>query len=144
MLRRVLNFTSKMAQTQSVRPVFNPLRATSALYASQKRYFAGGGGRPHPGEGLVLRNEGNGYFLDPEDVTRRFIKLIALHDKCKDPSQITLQSTFHELGLDELAVVEILVEAENEFYLEIPDDDLERMRTVEDVVEYVARSFFAQ
>ena len=35
-----------------------------------------------------------------------------------------------------------MVEAENEFYIEISDEDLERMRTVEDAVEHISRNFF--
>ena len=36
-----------------------------------------------------------------------------------------------------------MVEVEREFEIEFPDDDVERFRTVNDAVEYVARSFFA-
>jgi len=35
-----------------------------------------------------------------------------------------------------------MLEAENEFYIELADEDLERFRTVEDAVEYISRSFF--
>mmetsp|Transcript_35430 Transcript_35430/g.31918 ORF Transcript_35430/g.31918 Transcript_35430/m.31918 type:complete len:136 (-) Transcript_35430:160-567(-) len=111
-----------------------------AKYTSQFQYKPM---RFYTTDGIILRDLKNGYFLDPQDVARRLSKLIALHDKCKDPSQITLGSSFHELGLDDLAVVEVLYEAENEFNFEFPDEDVERFRTVQDAVEYIARSFFA-
>lgn len=36
-----------------------------------------------------------------------------------------------------------MVEIEREFEIELPDNDVERFRTVNDAVEYIARSFFA-
>ena len=35
---------------------------------------------------VVLRNEKTGYFANPDDVARRLIRLISLHDKVKNPS----------------------------------------------------------
>lgn len=93
---------------------------------------------------IILRNEKSGYFMDPNDVARRFIKLISLHDSVKNPGQINLSSTWSDIGIDELTYVEIMLEAENEFYLEFADEDVERFKNVEDVVEHVSRSFFAQ
>ena len=91
---------------------------------------------------VFLRNEKSGYFANPDDVARRLIRLISLHDKVKSPSQITLQSAWKDIGVDPLTYVEIMLEAENEFYIELADEDLERFRTVEDAVEYISRSFF--
>ena len=45
---------------------------------------------------------------DPNEVSRRFIKLISLHDKVKNPGSITLEQTWHKLGIDELTYVEIM------------------------------------
>jgi NADH dehydrogenase (ubiquinone) 1 alpha/beta subcomplex 1 len=36
-----------------------------------------------------------------------------------------------------------MVEAEREFEIEIPDEDIERFRNVNDAVEYISRSFFS-
>lgn len=85
---------------------------------------------------------GNGYFANPEDVARRLIKVIALHDQVKSPELIKLESTWHELGLGEMAMVEVMVEIEREFEIEMPDEDIERFRNVNDAVEYISRSFF--
>lgn len=119
-------------QTSKMPTYFN---LSNQFFYQPKRFYAG--------DEIILRDTKNGYFQDPEEVTRRLCKLIALHDKCRDPSKITLGSTFYDLGLNDLDVVEILFEAENEFQLEIPDEDAEKMRTVEDAVEYISRSFFA-
>ncbi len=39
---------------------------------------------------IQLRNNRSGYYVDPNDVLRRFVKLIALHDAAKEPHKITL------------------------------------------------------
>lgn len=93
---------------------------------------------------IQLRNEKHGYYKDPEEVSRRLIKLIALHDKVKNPHLITLKSTWHELGLDELSYVEVMLEAEQEFVMEFPDDEVEKFKNVEDAVNFIARSFYAK
>jgi NADH dehydrogenase (ubiquinone) 1 alpha/beta subcomplex 1 len=36
-----------------------------------------------------------------------------------------------------------MLEAENEFFIEFPDEEVERFKNLNDVVEYVARSFYA-
>ena len=41
------------------------------------------------------------------------------------------------LGADSLDVVELLMAIEDEFGIEIPDDDIEGLKTVGDVAEYI-------
>jgi acyl carrier protein len=42
-----------------------------------------------------------------------------------------------DLGADSLDVVELAMAVEEEFGLEVPDDDLENIRTVKDIVDYI-------
>jgi acyl carrier protein len=49
-----------------------------------------------------------------------------------------------DLGVSSLSMVEIIVSAEDKFSVEIPDEDLEDFRTVQDVVSYVQRAHSAQ
>lgn len=44
-----------------------------------------------------------------------------------------------DLGADSLDVVELIMEVEEEFDIEIPDDAAEQMVTVGDVVEYIEK-----
>ena len=37
-----------------------------------------------------------------------------------------------------------MLEAENEFNLEFADEDVENFKTVQDAVEHIAKSFYAQ
>lgn len=88
----------------------------------------------------MTREDGD-YYGDPKDIAERFIRLTALHDNVKDPSAITLQSSFEELGLNSLDMQEILLAAEREFDLELADQDCETFHTVNDVVEFLARTY---
>ena len=54
-----------------------------------------------------------------------------------DESQIQLDSSFVEdLGADSLDLVDLLMAFEEEFGIEIPDEDAENFVTVQDAVDY--------
>jgi hypothetical protein len=55
----------------------------------------------YPDNVLMKRNEGD-YYADPIVVAERVVRLIALHDNVKDPSAITISSSFNSLGLNDL------------------------------------------
>ena len=58
-----------------------------------------------------------------------------------DESQVTLDSSFvDDLGADSLDVVELIMALEQEFNIEIPDEDAEKIITVNDAVQYVANN----
>ncbi|MCB0350891.1 MAG: acyl carrier protein [Bdellovibrionales bacterium] len=46
-------------------------------------------------------------------------------------------SFIDDLGADSLDIVELVMAMEEEFDLEIPDEDAEKLRTVSDVTKYV-------
>ncbi|HEY1640078.1 MAG TPA: acyl carrier protein [Streptosporangiaceae bacterium] len=55
--------------------------------------------------------------------------------------QVTPDKTFvDDLDIDSLSMVEIAVAAQDKFGVEIPDDQLKDLKTVQDVVDYVKRS----
>ncbi|UFJ42076.1 acyl carrier protein [Brevibacillus humidisoli] len=55
-----------------------------------------------------------------------------------DESKVTLEASFKEdLGADSLDVVELVMELEDEFDLEISDEDAEKISTVGEVVAYI-------
>ncbi|MDG5788226.1 acyl carrier protein [Evansella sp. AB-P1] len=57
-----------------------------------------------------------------------------------DEAQVKAEATFKDdLGADSLDVVELVMELEDEFDLEISDEDAEKIATVGDVVEYIER-----
>ena len=51
---------------------------------------------------------------------------------------VTMEASFiDDLGADSLDIVELVMALEEEFDIEIPDSDAEKVVTVEDVVEYI-------
>ena len=52
--------------------------------------------------------------------------------------KLTLEASFIEdLGADSLDIVELVMEFEKEFSIDIPDEDAEKLRTVGDAVAYL-------
>ena len=52
--------------------------------------------------------------------------------------KITMQTDIAKvLGADSLDVIDILMSVEDEFKIEVPDEDAENVKTVEQMVEYV-------
>jgi acyl carrier protein len=61
-----------------------------------------------------------------------------------DPEEITMESSFiDDLGADSLDIVELIMALEEEFDIEIPDEDAEKIKTVGDVVEYLSNLEYA-
>lgn len=65
------------------------------------------------------------------------VKKIILQQIDVQENDITLKTDFMEdLGADSLDVAELIMSFEEEFNIEISDDDIEKIRTVGDIVEY--------
>ena len=57
------------------------------------------------------------------------------------PSEVTPEKSFvDDLDIDSLSMVEIAVAAQDKFGVEIPDDELKNLKTVQDVIDYVRRA----
>ena len=69
-----------------------------------------------------------------EDKVRKIIS-----EKLKvDPSEVVPEaSLIDDLGADSLAIVELIMTMEEEFDIEVPDEDAEKMRKVKDVIKYL-------
>ena len=69
-----------------------------------------------------------------EELTQRILKVIADSQKLP-PEKVTIDSTFEELGIDSLDGVNILFALENEFNISIPDEGVQSLRTMRQMVE---------
>ena len=66
------------------------------------------------------------------------IKKIIVDQLGVDESKITEDSSFvDDLGADSLDIVELIMAFEEEFDIEIPDEDAEKIKTVGDAVKYL-------
>ena len=75
--------------------------------------------------------------MSSEEVFEK-VKSIIVEQLGVAEENVTLESSFiDDLGADSLDIVELIMALEEEFDLEIPDGDAEKVVTVEDVVEYI-------
>jgi acyl carrier protein len=66
------------------------------------------------------------------------VKEIVAEQLGKDVSEVTTSASFiDDLGADSLDIVELVMKMEEEFGIEIPDEEAEKIKTVNDVVEYI-------
>lgn len=75
---------------------------------------------------------------------------MAIFDKVKgiiveqlgvEEEEVTMGASFIEdLGADSLDIVELVMALEEEFDLEIPDEDAEKIKTVADAVKYITEN----
>jgi acyl carrier protein len=68
------------------------------------------------------------------------IKDIIVEQLGVDPEKVKIEASFiDDLGADSLDIVELVMAMEEEFDLEIPDEDAEKLRTVGDVASYLEK-----
>lgn len=66
------------------------------------------------------------------------IKAILVKHLKIDPAKITETTNLQEdLGADSLDLVEIIMEIETKFGIEIPDEDIFALKTMNDVISYI-------
>lgn len=66
------------------------------------------------------------------------IKSIIAEQLGVKPEEVTPQASFiDDLGADSLDTVELIMALEEEFNVEIPDEDAEKMTTVGDAIKYI-------
>lgn len=66
------------------------------------------------------------------------VKEIVVEELAVEPEEVTETASFiDDLGADSLDIVELVMAFEEEFEIEIPDEDAEDIGTVEDAVKYI-------
>lgn len=70
------------------------------------------------------------------EIYERVRKIIAERLNLNE-DEVTLDATFEDLGADSLDIMDLVMELEQEFDIEIPDEDTEKIRTVGDTVNYI-------
>jgi len=78
-----------------------------------------------------------------EELSQRVIKVIAATKRIPVES-ITIDSDFMALGIDSMDAVEILFALENEFDVNIPDEDARSVRSIRQMCEGVERLLAAK
>ncbi len=66
------------------------------------------------------------------------VKKIIVDELGVDPNEVKPESSFiDDLGADSLATVELVMAFEKEFGMSIPDEEAEKLKTVNDVTKYL-------
>ena len=66
------------------------------------------------------------------------VRAIIAEQLDQDESEIVPEASFiDDLGADSLDLVELVMHMEEEFDVEIPDDDAENIRSVQDAINYI-------
>lgn len=74
------------------------------------------------------------------DITAE-VKRIITEQLDVDEGEIKAESTFiDDLGADSLGLVELVLAFEEAFEIDIPDEDTEKIRTVQDAVDYIEKN----
>ncbi|CAH8277178.1 unnamed protein product [Arabidopsis lyrata] len=82
--------------------------------------------------------EVRGSFLDKSEVTDRVLSVVKNFQKV-EPSRVTPKAHFNnDLGLDSLDTVEVVMALEEEFGFEIPDNEADKIQSVDLAVDFIA------
>mmetsp|Transcript_14164 Transcript_14164/g.16224 ORF Transcript_14164/g.16224 Transcript_14164/m.16224 type:complete len:146 (+) Transcript_14164:153-590(+) len=85
-----------------------------------------------------VRNFAASTFLPVEEVTERVMNVVKAFEKV-DEGKVTPTSHFaNDLGLDSLDAVEVVMAFEEEFVIEIPDAEAEKILTCEDAIKFIS------
>jgi acyl carrier protein len=97
--------------------------------------------------GFLVALPGGGLYGYPKFTQGTFFMADSIQDKVKDiiveqlgvnAEQVVPEAKFIEdLGADSLDTVELVMAFEEEFEIEVPDEDAEKLQTVGDVYKYV-------
>ena len=69
------------------------------------------------------------------------VKQIIVEQLQVDEAEVTPGASFQEdLGADSLDVVELVMQFEEAFDIQIPDEDAEKIKTVKDAIDYIEKN----
>ncbi|KAJ9111046.1 hypothetical protein QFC19_001243 [Naganishia cerealis] len=116
MFRAAVPAFRAVARSAAVRPATLLAQRQTPIIAAQRWYAASSG-------------------LDREQITSRVLEVLKGFEKA-DGSKLTPSATFTEdLGLDSLDAVEVVMAIEEEFAIEIPDEEADAITSVGQVWE---------
>ncbi|KAL3153948.1 Acyl carrier protein 2, mitochondrial [Trebouxia sp. C0010 RCD-2024] len=79
-----------------------------------------------------------GTYLDKNEVTERILNVVKNFEKV-DQSKVTPSAHFQkDLGLDSLDTVELVMAFEEEFAVEIPDVEADKILSTSEAIQYIA------
>eukprot|EP00794_Sanderia_malayensis_P008836 gene8836-9782_t len=118
--RQYNNLLPQLTKYRSFTSIINHVPRCASVHVKEiqpKRFYAAEGG------------------MTVQELQDQSLNVLKLFDKV-DPSKVTLEAHFvKDLGLDSLDVVEVVMAFEDEFGVEISDDEAEKIFSVNDAVD---------
>ena len=74
------------------------------------------------------------------DISERVKKIVVEHLGVESDKVVDSASFVDDLGADSLDTVELIMQLEEEFGIEIPDEDAEKITTVQAAVDYIEKN----
>lgn len=74
-----------------------------------------------------------------EDIQTKVTKIVVDNLGVEEDKVSNTSSFVDDLGADSLDTVELVMALEEEFGIDIPDEDAEKIQTVNDAIEYVKK-----
>ncbi len=72
------------------------------------------------------------------DIESKVKEIIVEQLKVDDPASVTNEASFiDDLGADSLDTVQLIMELESEFGVEIPDEESTKIKTVQDAIDFI-------
>ena len=75
-------------------------------------------------------------MIERNDTIEKVIELVA-SKLVIDKSKVVLNATLEDLGADSLEVIEVIMRLEDLFDIQIDDEDIEKLKTIDDLVSYI-------
>jgi len=73
-----------------------------------------------------------------DELTQKVLRIVAETQR-KDITLVKIDSSFEELGIDSMDGVNIVFALENEFDVNVPDDEVKNIRSIRDMVEGIRK-----
>jgi acyl carrier protein len=88
---------------------------------------------------IFVRTKGDTKDMEEKDAFDR-VKKVAVAQLNVNADEVTMEASFtKDLGADSLDTVELVMALEEEFGMEIPDEDAEKITTVGEAVKYISQ-----
>lgn len=75
--------------------------------------------------------------MEEKEIREKVSKVIKEKLGVEEEKIVDTASFVEDLGADSLSLVDIAMALEDEFGMEIPDEDIEKIRTFGDTIEYI-------
>jgi acyl carrier protein len=90
-----------------------------------------------------VRHEGKEEGMGIVEIKNRIVEIIANQLGIEEDDVTAEASVIDDLGADSLDVVELVMALEEEFDLEIPDEEAEKITNVQNIFDYMANALQA-